>query len=34
VHALLYEGRTPTAVVGDLMALPVGSELAMLRFRR
>jgi glycerol-3-phosphate dehydrogenase (NAD(P)+) len=34
VHALLYEGKSPAAVLGDLMALPVGSELAMLRFRR
>jgi glycerol-3-phosphate dehydrogenase (NAD(P)+) len=34
VHALLYEGKTPARVVDELMALPVGSELAMLRFRR
>jgi len=34
VYALLYEGKTGAEVVGDLMALPVGSELARLRFRR
>jgi len=34
VHALLYEGRSPASVLADLMALPVGNELAMLRVRR
>ena len=34
VYALLYQGKTPAEVLRELMALPVGSELAALRFRR
>ena len=33
VHGLLYEKKTPRDVLSRLMALPVGSELAALRYR-
>lgn len=33
VHSVLYEGLPPLEALGELMRLPVGSELASLRYR-
>jgi glycerol-3-phosphate dehydrogenase len=33
VHATLYEGVPPIEALADLMRLPIGSELASLRYR-
>lgn len=33
VHSVLFEGRTATAALEQLMALPVGNELSALRYR-
>jgi glycerol-3-phosphate dehydrogenase (NAD(P)+) len=34
VHGMVHEGWTPSDALAKLMALPVGDELAMLRYRR
>jgi len=33
VHSMLYEGLRPQEAVAELMRLPVGDELATLRYR-